>query len=131
MEKKIKENIGEIIDKLQIYVENAENFAADQAPQLLQEIIYWGIIENSIDAFIGLIVLSICSYAVYYFFTKYPTADDEEQEVAYVFGIIVSSTASIISFCVTLAQLQMVLYIYFAPRLYLIDRISDIARKFS
>lgn len=120
------------LDKINDWTEKASSFAEEQTPLIVKEIITWGLVEKLYYMTVGILVI-LAGYFLYRIFKKLainhiaPGTDWTESEFsapAIIFLICGCLIGSICIFC----NLYDFIYIYLAPRLYVIDYVAHLVR---
>ena len=124
MNEKIENNIEQILNYLQEGVETAGSFVVEQTPLLIQEILTYNLIFHGILVGFGiLIAVTLISITLYVL----PKLDrnNVDQVMTFIIGNLLGWGASIaLIFCNVFAAIK----IYFAPRLYLLEYVSDLIK---
>ena len=105
------------------YIEATEHFVIEQAPLLVQEVLAYGLVSNVMAALIYSVMGVAIGYGVY----KGCKVANEDQcdEAAFMIGILGGGT--VIGLAIALVQDAFVIAkIVFAPRLYLLETLSDL-----
>lgn len=129
MNERAQELMNQAGEKVLVYLEATEGFAVEQAPLLAQEIVRYGILNNSLKLAFFLIVPSLVIYLSYRFGVHKDTWQNEPTSRAIacilfgVLGFILTSTGLIICFKDAVPDLCKALV---APRLYIIEQIKDV-----
>ena len=111
---------GEAVKEVFEWIKGAKDFVAEQAPMLVNEVISWGFWSHFVIgsiAFIFFITTIVC------FFKSVKGLMSGEP---YIAGIIVSFIIGGIALGMALYNLYMCLYVYFAPRMYLIEYFKEL-----
>jgi hypothetical protein len=123
MDDEIKNKLIGSIDKVAGWIEEFEGFAREQVPEIVKEILMWGLYSNLVYA-IGCIAIFIIS--IYCFRSilnsKKPSGPDEEFIHGFLFLITIISF--ILSMVVFVSKLLIVIKILVAPRLYLLEQLN-------
>ena len=113
------------------------NFAKAQAPELVKEIIQWGIAYNLFWVVMGI----VGGVFLYFIFKKMLAYIKKNKDAVYDSGDINGSHAAVFGFCVVLFVIGIftlvsffghatpLLKAIFAPRLYLIDYVSEVIKN--
>jgi hypothetical protein len=106
--------ISEAIKKGLEIAEKTGEFVIDQAPALIQEFYRWKLVSTSSALILSILIMLFCVYIT----NKFKESDISEVSLLwFIFGII----GAIISFFVVLVNAHALLFIIFAPKLYLIE----------
>jgi hypothetical protein len=106
--------ISEAIKKGIEIAEKTGEFVIDQAPELIQEFYRWKLASNSFVLALSLLMLLFSIYVI----NKFKYLSDEDLSVLwFVFAMI----SAIVSFFAVIAKIYNILFIIFAPKLYLIE----------
>jgi len=116
------ENLDKITEKLIEWLETTEVLAQEQVPIILQEVLTWHLISTLVS--MALILIGITGYFVFLVKAKRPIIEDDATPRG-VFALI-GGIGSSIGFLALLIDLYIVLQIYFAPRVYLIEYLKGL-----
>lgn len=133
MDKQLMENLTDSMDIVNGWIEAGADFTSEQAPLVIQEIVTWGIVDGLIWAFVWAFLIVLIQGACWHFRTilkKWIKMDDsannkENCEV----GILVTWIVHYLAFSFmigVLFNLYHSLYVYFAPRLYVLETLADL-----
>ena len=113
----------EALEKALAWIEAGSEFVTEQAPLVIKEILFWGIVSHGFWVALGLLFL--CGLVT--FIVKYKNIDHWKScdDPAFCRGFLVTlaSVGSAASFIVTAVHVHGLLYIWAAPRLYLISEL--------
>jgi hypothetical protein len=132
----VKNASGEIYAASKTMIVNAIDFAQNQTPLVVQEFLKWKMMEAIVWLIVGIIsllVISYISYRVFIFFRKVDNKPDYFGNVDY-FGRIMTTFVSafilpsVIFMCIIPNTLRIV-KIKIAPRVYLIEYVSDLYNR--
>lgn len=134
MNEELQKRLVESWDKIIQYLEHTENFVAEQAPLVVQEIINWGIWSNIVLLLIWFIISIILLKIGNYLFGKgkyclennisYIGRDD--QFGLYLLGTVVYCGSMVSFFAGCGTSIYNLFYVLCAPRLYVLDQISNL-----
>lgn len=124
MNEKAQELVNQAGEKVLDYLEAGEGFAIEQAPLLAQEIVRYGIWNNTIEIVFWVSLIIIANIVAAKLWKLPPTKDTREPlgQICSIFFRIGSGIA-LIPLGVSALVLCKVLV---APRLYIIERISNL-----
>jgi len=112
----LTQNLNEILEGLKtvIHTANAE------LPAILEEIVRWGIIKYSAFSLISLVCMLLFVSLTIYLFKKFIKHDIESD------AVVLAAFASLIFLIVFIYNLIRLLFVYTAPKLYIIDYLKDL-----
>lgn len=137
MEQEIKQvaetiapQVEQTVNSLLQYLQSGMHFANEQAPLLVNEIIKWGIFENLLFFVIFLIPLFVCIFMTCHYFRKIKNSGNYSHfgKENFVFGLVAGWTLSSLSIVVSLLCFVDAFRAILAPRLYLIEYLSHLAK---
>ena len=111
------ENLDKLTEKLLEWLETTEAFAQEQVPVILQEILTWNFAASITT--IVLFLAFMTGYLIFLIKAEKPLVEEECTPKG-VFTII-GGAVTAIGIIVVIAELYVVIQIYFAPRVYLIE----------
>ena len=126
-------NLNQGLEKLLEWAQAAEGFAIEQAPLLVSEILTWGVVKHSTYLAIWTMV-SLGFLAWAFWLGKSQSQRPEsthcgfDQNDAKILQRFVVAAAAAALFLSTIVNMPVIVNIYFAPRLYLIQQLSDLVR---
>lgn len=122
----IVEKLNESAEKLLDYVEQTGDFVVEQAPLVVQEMITWGITHCVfwiiIVSIVLLPIIAICGY-----FFRIGVKDDWDVDYCIPSGMV-GGVSLIFWFLVIASNIYDLLYIYFAPRLFILDQLKGLIK---
>jgi len=120
--------VNEALTEVMEWARATGNFVAEQTPLLAEEVIRWGIIENSLNAILGLLLLSFFGSLVYLAFklTKGEKVDFETRLAVRIVASVVGFFAMLIPLDLFKTHLLLALQAWSAPRLYLMEYLSKL-----
>lgn len=122
----IVEKLNESAEKLLDYVEQTGDFVVEQAPLVVQEMITWGITHCVfwiiIVSIVLLPIIAICGY-----FFRIGVKDDWDFDYCIPSGMV-GGVSLIFWFLVIASNIYDLLYIYFAPRLFILDQLKGLIK---
>lgn len=134
----VSEALAEILQFLKDGLESGVEFASEQAPILIQEILSWGIVINTaallLSLSIPLTALIICWRVRVWLThtcecTQWKETIGSDQETAWILGHWVIPVASVMWTVAALSSyMPTILKIMVAPRLYLIEQVRHLIR---
>jgi hypothetical protein len=126
-EELVKKAEGVLVDLLDGFIK-AKDFAVDQAPDIIQQLLTWKLFESILLCVLGLIIFP--ALVVYWkMVVKYwEKLDDWEPAnfFAVVGGMVGSAMLIIVSF-ISLLNIEW-LYIWLAPKVWLIEYAADLVK---
>lgn len=126
MDENLQPYVKKLLDGGMKTAEEVAKFIETQTPELGKEIITWGALSEIVAPIFGLL---LAAATIWLHFTdrkaKWYIADDNYEEIPFiVFNII----AFLISTLLFFVQIMDVLYPIFAPRLYILEKISQLIK---
>jgi hypothetical protein len=132
----ITERLNAAMVKVGEWVEATETLAVEQAPFLVQEILYWGIADRAFWLVLGTFFVLIWPAAVLYlrkdaelknYSNKMAAALNEEgSDGSFIVALVGGIIAPILGFIIAFANVMNVLKPIVAPRLYLIEYFKEL-----
>lgn len=135
MNEELNKRLINSIDKIAEWTEKAESFAVEHAPQVVNEILAWGVSQSITIVVLIIVPLVVAAITAIRMRNKtmvilesnigknYPNKDDPFGYVA----VGVSSAVIVFFLCGALShQLLILIKIHTAPRLYVIDQLSNL-----
>lgn len=126
----MENDVDQLVAKVVEYLDVTEDFVAEQAPILIQEMLTWGLITYTIDTVVSLFVLVLCIIA-----TKWAWKNNVEmfkgkslydQHPGWVLTMVCTVVFGAASFFIAIGSLQTIAQILFAPRVYLMERAASL-----
>jgi hypothetical protein len=133
MNEQVERKLVESIDQVQQYIEGGANFVAEQVPLVVQEIITWGMAQCLIwiCVWICVCLVGVAGTIHLRHVGKRKEQEEEEGDVGYVLSVI-SRVIAYATSCVFIVSIGICIYdlcfIYFAPRLYVLETISGLIK---
>lgn len=132
MNEQVQDKLASILEFLQTSIETGANFAADQAPLVVQEVLLWGFWFNFLLLVSLLLGAAICFVAAYRLrrmvsdYSLYSECPQELEEVWFFgkWGFPAAGFTVLLVFAPM--PLAKMVKIWVAPRLYLLDYIKGI-----
>ena len=124
MNEKIENNIEQILNYIHNGIKNAGDFVVEQTPLLVQEILTYNLIFHGSLVGIGIFIAVMLISLTLYFWPKI-NWKDVDQVMILMFGNLFGWATSIV---LILINVFTVIKIIFAPRLYLIEYVSDLIK---
>ena len=129
----IKEISAELMAILKDNVVAGVEYAKQQFPDLCQQIIRWGIMQKVGSSIISILVITISTFfLVRAFKIRYKQdfrwTENEAIDASLVISWIVGGIAGLISLIFMINNIFILLQIYYAPKLYLIDAFKELIR---
>jgi hypothetical protein len=129
----MEEKILASFETILAYANQAAEFAAEQAPLVVQELIMWGIASSAFSAAMAA-VLSIVFYLTAKKCYRLISAENEKQysdrneavQVVSVITGVISGIGIPITALITITSLYDMVYVIVAPRLYVLEYASKI-----
>lgn len=130
MNDKIADNIDLITKKLIEATEKTVDFGSDQIPILIQEILNWGVVSNSLDCLMALFFIIIGIYGIKKTYPVYKQLEVENEldSIPFAFGLMGLGAVSVIGVFSLFCNFSLVLKVLFAPRLYLLEYLSTLIK---
>lgn len=111
------------------YVQEGEGFVREQAPLVVQEIVRWGIASAVLGVLANAVVLLVCAWIVKRAVAWFACNDHLDDAAPFYFiggaASALGVTGAVIGLFISLTQLA---YVIFSPRLYVIERLSELVR---
>jgi hypothetical protein len=138
----VSDKIKKVIEQAVVWVEEAESFAKEQAPLVVQEIINWGLFANGFWAAVWILSFLFCLLIALIFYRiakkwrlRAGSTENEhtrkgyyeEKESLNLVCFLISLIVSAFFFIIAAGRVHGFLYIYIAPRLYIIDELKNMA----
>ena len=123
---KLSESTEQLIDFIEKTGETTVDFAKEQVPLVIQEVLNWGFYSNIIYGSINLIVALVCVYFVVWIWKKEYKGEDTHPFIMFVFVPVFISIPTFlhgIYFMITALKISV------APRLYLIEQLHTLIKK--
>lgn len=109
----------EILDWLRI----SKDFVADQAPLLVQEVLYWGVVSSALWLVVSILVVIAMSFLIRKSYLRW--RNDSEMTIDAV--TIPFCSITLLTFLIIgLANLSVFVKVLVAPRLYLIEQLRHL-----
>jgi hypothetical protein len=126
--KELESKLVEVISSISDSIGQVKDFAVEQLPDVAQQYILFGMIWEAITLAIFLI-LSACSIKlVIWGIKKNRTELDYYDRDAGFAAIISGGVGSTVFFVLSIAQIQQVLLVFLAPKLYLIQGLVNLVK---
>jgi hypothetical protein len=126
--KELESKLVEVISSISDSVGQVKDFTVEQLPDVAQQYILFGMIWETIALAIFLI-LSACSIKIVIWGIKKNRTALDYYDGDYGFAAIISGGVGSIVFSVLLvAQIQQVLLVFLAPKLYLIQGLANLVK---
>lgn len=119
-------NINEILTYLLDAVKTAEAFTVEQVPLLAQEIITYGIASNTACVIAGSVALWVGMFLGKRGVAENKKPYHEQNEPVIILGIMGGTGLALGGLCVIALSVGDLIKAIFAPRLYLIDYVSNL-----
>lgn len=131
IEQKLVEHADDLIQWVKAQGENAGAFVSREAPLLIQEILTWGMV-NAVMSTLLSVALAVFSARLCRKAHRYMTANsrclDNEEQALFVISCIVLGGVSLVFVISAICNLWECVYIMVAPRLYLLDTLSNLIK---
>lgn len=129
IDQQMKDKLLESIDTIGSWVESTKDFALEQAPLVVNEIVMWGIGKYSFSVLLGLIFLVISFFSIrsavnnkqVYF--DQDNGDIPTKRFFILLSGIISFIPGVLLFLINIYHL---IFVLCAPRLYVIKTIADL-----
>jgi len=115
----LTENLNEILEGLK----TAISTASAELPAILDEIVRWGIIKYSAFSLISLVCMLLFVSLTIYLFKKFINFENDSEGSE---DIVLTGLASLMFLIVFIYNLIRLLFVYTAPKLYIIDYLKDL-----
>lgn len=140
MDKVLKEKLNEALTQLIEGLQKGSEFAVDQAPLVVQELIAWKRVELSAVVGVSLLAFVIGLVAVYVFSRRgrreflakksgegnaWENPYDEDR---YFFGALFSGIAAVIGFVACMKNVPDLLQVCIAPRVYVVEYVTGLLK---
>lgn len=130
LNKLIAEKGVESIEEIQTWLQSGKDFVSEQAPLVVNEILKWGIASSIFWMVFGILLLIIAviagKIAIWTMRNGKPTDDgDVFVFISTIITTMVTSTAGFLLFSVNTYNL---IFMLFAPRLYILDELSKLLK---
>jgi hypothetical protein len=122
MNKELESKLVEVISSISDSVTQVKDFAVEQLPDVAQQYILFGMVWEAIALAIFLI-LSACSIKIVIWGIKNNAISDTG-----ICAILFGGIGSIIFSLLSIAQIQQVLLVFLAPKLYLIQGLANLVK---
>lgn len=122
MEEELKAKLIESLDSVTQYVNTTKDFVAEQSPLVVQEMLNAGYLEASSHLLFNVTIF--ITFLTALIFARKSKLDNSDKTAASIFSVI----GIALSFSLAFVSIYNLLYIYFCPRLYVIETISDLIR---
>ncbi len=123
--------VGDLVTSTINGLKSAKDFAVEQAPLIVQEYIHWKIAESITYMSMGLIFIVLSIYFIRLFQSKckeYKENGKDLTESAWPGLIIISIAGFILGIPMFFINLHELLYIGFAPRIYVIEHLVELVK---
>ena len=117
MNEQMQQLVTQGLDTALQYVQSASNFAAEQAPIVIQEILHYGLAKAIVYCTIWTLVTALGVYITTRAYHAAKGSSDEE-----IF--LLPAAATIAPFVGMIIELLVICQILFAPRLYLLEQLK-------
>jgi len=125
--------IQQYAQEVLLWVKSSATFIVDQMPQLVQEVLRWGIASNAFGIGLGFIIVLAGVCANSYFLKNRPyfkewNKDHDEMCVTQIFSAVVSAVGYLLGTLLILINTFSLLKVLVAPRLYLLEQLATLAK---
>ena len=128
----IKEELAkELLEILQLSKQGVMvslEFVKVQAPELVRELILFGIVENGVIFGLWLGVFSLIMFCIYKLFKYSMSLDQGDKESGVLFTVGITTFTIFVFALLAIPPLITTLKAILAPRLYLIDYLSEVVK---
>lgn len=126
MKEELEKRLLESMDKITIWIEEAESFAREQAPLVVQELLDYRFAEHLAKLiFVLLLIVTLIGFARF----SYKKAVDWNWENAgegWAFSVGISIIASFLFSAIALFEVIPLLKIWYAPRVYVLEQLRHL-----
>lgn len=123
----LQKQLAALIEKAAAAGQTAWDFAAEQAPELIQQLLLWKFWQNTLIAVFWLMFAALAGFLMRMAFTEFGKRWENQSEGKIVGGIVMGILAAVSSpffFACVMNAIQIKL----APKIYLIEYISKLAK---
>jgi hypothetical protein len=116
------------------WVQSGVDFTAEQVPLLVEEVILWGIAENALWVLIFGTIAGVAGFISRKFWNAWgkwskKKGNTDDEEAGCCAGFIVCAAISLLFSIFSLSHLITAVQAYVAPRLYLIEYLTELSKK--
>lgn len=128
MNEQLQQKLVESIDSVQEWIDKGAEFATDQAPLVIAEIIAWGKLSAILDIATGLslIIIIAAAFATGRGLVRIWGADDFDLGLYTAAGGLVSVLFVGVNVIVVAIAIQQLIFVAAAPRLYVLSELSEL-----
>ena len=123
-----KSAVNEVLE----WAKGAKEFVAEQAPELVQEVLAWGFWSNliwaAVAAVIAVVMTIITVKLIRFALTSWDHIYSKDLEFPVVVGYIISGIAAVVFAISSCCAVYNTFYIAVAPRMYLIEYLTDLTK---
>jgi len=144
MNEQMQQALIKVIEKANSGVDASIDFLSDQLPDVVHQLLTWGLLSSVVSCFVCLIVVVTCVFAINktlssiesakkskrtnWAYFAYSHSDDGTLEACSIFVFIFSSVAITVSIIAFIANAFEALKIGFAPKIWLIEYAATLAK---
>lgn len=121
---KTKQLYNQFLQKLLEGVDKTTNFVGDQAPLITQEIVRWGLYCYGFNAVMSIVIVILSSIGIYKSCRSEEGFGEEEPSLSF-FVFLMSMILFLVFGVIFLYNMQGILFVMTAPRLYIIEQIKQ------
>jgi len=132
MTPELQDKLASILGFLETSVQSAQQFAVDQAPDIVQQLLRWDFVESLTFFIIGVILLVISCRAIWLAHKKIMASEDcmmqdfDEKMIAHLILALIAMLPVVIG--TALATNLNWLKIWIAPKVYLLEYVSSLVK---
>jgi len=128
MDEDVEEKVIESIDKVQSWLDKGGEFAAEQAPLVVNEIIAVGYIENGIGLAAAVFGITVCLLFLWrgWCYFSLTSEFNNGKETLWFLAMLCSGIFGFVFAIMIPASIHGLLFVHFAPRLYVLEELSKL-----
>lgn len=122
------EHVQEALKLLADTLKGGKDFAVEQTPLLVQEVIRWGIASYSFMSVLFVVLTCVWAYTARLTYKRRATCEEDENRNWLAVGSILSALCAAASAITAACNLYGLAYVIAAPRLYVIEQLTQMVR---
>lgn len=128
MNEELQKQLAALLAGLLHVAGDAAKFAGDQIPPLVQEKIIFGRVDETLQL---VLVVAVCIVSIVLCTrcVRRLIAGKFDDEFGWVFGTVGTGAVALFTLFASAMQLEMVLMVWFAPRLYIVEWLKGMVTK--